>query len=167
MTYPPGLQVWWKTYANAIRPRPMSDKQICVREWKSLKLELVGDVMLEKLKARISHGESCAENGDFCPRLPDPKRYLRRKMWLDELPAEIQPADPAPEPETAREVVCGLLARGIRDLGGKVPTPPVLAHEAWKLLTVAGVEVDSPSPDLTIPSDAIHEAAVRLTEVRK
>ena len=80
------FRVWWAVYAEAIRPVPMRDKAECWAAWKRARWTVLQQkALIVKLQAQAALRRQCKDRREFCPRLPDPKRYLKRKLWKEEL----------------------------------------------------------------------------------
>lgn len=81
----PWFEKWWAAYRSGIAPRPMRDKHKVQAEWKAVKAESQGERMVSKLERQLAYRSSMASSNQFCPPLPDPIRYLKRKLWREEL----------------------------------------------------------------------------------
>ena len=80
------FSAWWELYRDAIRPRPIRDRAACLGVWRRAGwTELQQKAMLVKLQAQVDHRRRCKAVGEFCPALPDPIRYFKRKLWKEEL----------------------------------------------------------------------------------
>ena len=85
-TRPPGFELWWQTYRKAIAPRPMRDKPACLKLWHSIGCEPHADKIVARVAKQQAYRSSSAQVGEFIPNLPDPIRYLKRKLWHEEIP---------------------------------------------------------------------------------
>ena len=82
---PPGFQKWWVVYRDAIDPRPMRDKTACVKLW-TAQMEDRADWMVTKVVLQMAYRRDCRDDSEFVPNLPDAVRYLKRKLWKEEIP---------------------------------------------------------------------------------
>jgi len=83
-TGPDGFERWWSIYRRALSV--LRDKGDCIDLWQTEKLEQFADGMCRKLDLQINARREAADTKDgFMPRLPDPIRYLKRRLWTEEL----------------------------------------------------------------------------------
>ena len=80
-----GFEDWWLTYKSGMNGTPMRDKDKCLDVWKDKKLSEYAEALTAKLDDQIRFRQQKATENQFCLQLPDPVRYLKRKLWLEEL----------------------------------------------------------------------------------
>lgn len=83
---PAGFAHWWETYREAIRPRPLRDKEETLALWGKLGCEKEADALVSRLAVQARYRRQMEQAGEFCPALPEPKRYLKRRLWQEEIP---------------------------------------------------------------------------------
>ena len=80
-----GFNDWWETYRTGMNGTPLRDKAKCEKFWRGEKLSPKSGPLIAKLEEQVQYRRDCESNGTFCPRLPDPIRYLKRRLWHEEI----------------------------------------------------------------------------------
>lgn len=83
---PEHFEAWWATYRDAIKPRPLRDKAACLTYWRKAKWPPGQQLaLIAKLEDQAAYRREHPNNRDvIIPSLPDPIRYLKRKLWHEE-----------------------------------------------------------------------------------
>jgi len=80
-----GFDEFWQEYPA--RNGKKVGKADSLQVWRSRKLATLRTEVMAGLRSQIAHAERCEAAGAFCAPFPDPKRWLARSRWSDEVGA--------------------------------------------------------------------------------